>query len=310
VLVHVDTDIGGDPDDVAALAMLAGWPGVELTGVTTTVDPGGVRAGYARHCLDLLGLPEVPVAAGAEATLTDGTRVEPLPELWPAGIAPRPAPPGAGSELLAASLRRGAVVVAIGPLSTVARLEQQRPGILAGARLVVMGGWLRTPDDGLPARDPDQDFNVACDPEAARTVFAAAGDLRVVTLADTLQTHLRRTHLARLHAAGPLGDLLADQAEGYAVRSDHARLAAEHAGLPEDLLLFLHDPLACAVAVGWPGARLVEKRLTVAAAGRGLRLVPAAGGRPVRVVDDLDAEGFADRWLTATVGSAALRRRR
>jgi hypothetical protein len=26
VLVHLDTDIGGDPDDVCALAMLLGWP--------------------------------------------------------------------------------------------------------------------------------------------------------------------------------------------------------------------------------------------------------------------------------------------
>ncbi len=26
-LVHLDTDLGGDPDDVAALALLLGWPG-------------------------------------------------------------------------------------------------------------------------------------------------------------------------------------------------------------------------------------------------------------------------------------------
>ena len=87
MLIHVDTDIGGDPDDVAALAMLAGWPDVELAGVTTSIDPGGVRAGYARHCLDLLGLLSVPVAAGAEQTLSDGSRVGPLAELWPADVA-------------------------------------------------------------------------------------------------------------------------------------------------------------------------------------------------------------------------------
>ena len=304
MLVHVDTDIGGDPDDVAALAMLAGWPGVELVGVTTTVDPGGLRAGYARHCLDLLGLRDVPVAAGVEATLTNGRRVDPLPQLWPEGITPHPAPAGAASDLLAASLRRGAVVVTIGPLSTVARLEQQRPGILAGARLVVMGGWLRSPDDGLPSRGPDQDFNVACDVEAARTVLDSAGDLTVVTFAETLRTHLRTVHLPRLRAVGPIGELLADQAERYAVLRDHARLAAEHVGLPDDLLVFLHDPLACAVAVGWPGVRLEERALTVETAGRGLRLVPGKAGRPVRVVAEADAEGFADRWLTATLASA------
>jgi purine nucleosidase len=304
MLVHVDTDIGGNPDDVAALAMLAGWPKVELAGVTTTIDPGGVRAGYARHCLDLVGLRDVPVVAGAELTLTDGRRLDPLPQLWPTGIGPRPSPPGAASDLLAESLRRGATVVTIGPLSTVARLEQERPGILARARLVVMGGWLRPPDEGLPARGPDQDYNVACDVDAARVVFAAAGDVTLVTLADTLRTHLRTSHLARLRAAGSMGALLADQMQGYAAVRDHARLSAEHAGLPDDLLVFLHDPLACAVAVGWPGVRLVARRLVVEAAGAGLRLLPSRRGRPVQVIADLDAEGFADRWLTAVAATA------
>jgi len=167
-----------------------------------------------------------------------------------------------------------------------------------------MGGWLRTPDDGLPARGPDDDFNVASDVDAARTVLAAVGDLTVVTLAETVRTHLRTVHLPRLRAVGPIGELLADQAEAYAVLRDHRGLAAEHVGLPDDLLVFLHDPLACAVAVGWPGVRLEERRLTVETAGRGLRLVPGEAGRPVRVVAEVDADGFADRWLTATVASA------
>jgi purine nucleosidase len=44
---HLDTDIGGDKDDLCALAMLLGWPGVELVGVTTCSDSGGLRAGLA-----------------------------------------------------------------------------------------------------------------------------------------------------------------------------------------------------------------------------------------------------------------------
>lgn len=45
VLVHVDTDFAGDTDDACAVAMLLGWPGVEVTGITTTADPDGRRAG-------------------------------------------------------------------------------------------------------------------------------------------------------------------------------------------------------------------------------------------------------------------------
>ena len=53
--VHLDTDLGGDTDDACALAMLLGWSGVELVGVTTVADPGGRRAGCVAHCLGLAG---------------------------------------------------------------------------------------------------------------------------------------------------------------------------------------------------------------------------------------------------------------
>ena len=33
--VHLDTDLGGDSDDLCALAMLLKWPNVQITGITT-----------------------------------------------------------------------------------------------------------------------------------------------------------------------------------------------------------------------------------------------------------------------------------
>jgi purine nucleosidase len=284
--LHVDTDIGGDPDDLAALAMVAGRRDAELLAVTTTVDPGGVRAGYARHALDLLGLGHLPVAAGAGTTLTDRRRIDPLPQLWPADLRPSPSPPGAAAGLLASSVRRGATVVAIGPLTNLALLERTEPGLLGGARVVVMGGWLRPPGSDLPAYGPDRDWNLACDPDAAATVFAAAGDLTQVTLADTLRTSVRAEHLPRLRAAGRVGALLARQAEQYAALRDHGALAAAHAGLPDDLLHFLHDPLAVATALHWPG-------VTVVSTGAGRRAVTA-----------VDGTAFAEWWLSAVERSA------
>jgi len=283
--LHVDTDIGGDPDDLAALAMVAGRPDAELLAVTTTVDPGGVRAGYARHCLDLLRLGHVLVAAGAETTL-DGRRLDPLPQLWPADLPAAPSPPGAAVELLASSVRRGATVVAIGPLTNLALLERIEPGLIGGARVVVMGGWLRPPASDLPPYGPEADWNLACDPDAAATALAAAGDLTLVTLADTLRTSVRAAHLPRLRAAGPVGALLARQAEQYARLRDHARLARAHTGLPDDLLHFLHDPLAVATALDWPG-------VTVTSTGAGRRAVTA-----------VDGKAFAEWWLSAVDLSA------
>ncbi|MGI9022026.1 MAG: hypothetical protein ACR2HV_02100 [Acidimicrobiales bacterium] len=39
--LHLDTDLGSNVDDLAALVMLLGSDEVELTGVTTSIDPGG-----------------------------------------------------------------------------------------------------------------------------------------------------------------------------------------------------------------------------------------------------------------------------
>jgi purine nucleosidase len=72
VRIHLDTDLGSDTDDACALAMLLGLPDVELVGITTTIDPGGIRAGFVTRILELAGRTDIPVAAGGEVSLTTG----------------------------------------------------------------------------------------------------------------------------------------------------------------------------------------------------------------------------------------------
>ena len=64
--VHLDTDLGGDMDDLCALAMLLRWEDVDFTGITTVAEAGGKRAGYTRYVLDMEGRRDIPVAAGAD----------------------------------------------------------------------------------------------------------------------------------------------------------------------------------------------------------------------------------------------------
>lgn len=298
MLVHLDTDLGGDPDDIAALALLLGHPEVELAGVTTTVDPGGARAGYAGHVLAMAGRSEVPVVAGAGTTLA-GELVRPLhgERYWPHPVAPRPAPPGAALDLLTESVQRRASVVAVGPLTNLAALAAARPQRLDGVRLVVMGGWTRPLGTDLPPWGPERDWNVQCDVRAAELVASSGADLTLVTLADTMRTHLRERDLPRLRAAGPVGGLLARHALAYGADRGHARLAGAHAGLPDDLLLFLHDPLAAAVALGWDGVRTEVARLRTAVTDGVLRWVPDESAPAVRVVTAVDGPRFTAYWL-------------
>ena len=44
IKIHLDTDIGGDMDDLCALAMLLKWPDLEITGVTTVSEEQGRQA--------------------------------------------------------------------------------------------------------------------------------------------------------------------------------------------------------------------------------------------------------------------------
>jgi inosine-uridine nucleoside N-ribohydrolase len=125
--------------------MLLGWPSVEIVGITTTIDPGGWRAGCAAHCLGLVGRTEIPLVAGAEVSMTTDRLAYPTTgdeRYWPGDLVPRPSQPGAAADLLLSSIEHGATIVSIGPFTNLALLEEARPGSLAGVPVVAMGGWI------------------------------------------------------------------------------------------------------------------------------------------------------------------------
>lgn len=307
-LIHLDTDLGGDTDDLCALAVLLGLPDVELIGITTCTDPGGVRAGQTAYALALAGREGIPVAAGAAGSLA-GFRVEPgvadPARYWPEPIPPLPSPPGAALDLLARSIDRGAMVVAIGPYTNLALLEAARPGALASIEVVLMGGVVTPVPEGLPDWGPEMDYNVQQDTTAARLVFERCDPI-IVPIPVTLQVTLRGAHLPRLRAGGPLASLVAPQGELHAAENDMPGLARAHDRLPSDLLNFQHDPLACMVAAGWDGVTIERLPLTAHPDGGLLTFRVDPGGKPTRVVTAVDAERFSRDWLNA-VAPADLR---
>ena len=313
--VHLDTDLGSDTDDVAALAMLLGAHDVELIGVTTSIDPGGRRAGFVAEVLREAGRDEVPVAAGAAVSLTTLVMPGHIPEdagRWPEPVAPVPSPAGAATRLLADSIDAGATIIVIGPYTNLALLGVERPDVLGRARVVLMGGWFDLSAEGLPPCGPDQDWNVQCDTTAADIVVRCAGDLTVVPLPLTLRVHLRGEQLARLRAAGSLGRLIALQTERHGEEEGNVELGRNHPALPDDLLNFQHDPLACAAALGWPCVTLEERRIVAVHEGDLLRFVDHDEGRSCRLGVDLDPDTFDRMWLAAVeaahTGDVALKR--
>ncbi len=251
--LHLDTDLGGDIDDLCALAMVLAWPDVELIGVTTVAEHGGKRAGYVRYALDLAGRGDVPVAAGADASLGCYRSWPMLPEeanYWPEPIPASPTPLDEALSLLERSIEAGAIIAAIGPFTNLALLERRKPGILQQANLFLMGGFIFPTREGYPPMSNEMDYNVQVDVESSRIVLERSYPT-LVPLSVTVETSLRRAHLPQIRESGALGELIASQSEAFArdeATPPHKRKAWP--ALPEDTINFQHDPLACAIALG------------------------------------------------------------
>jgi inosine-uridine nucleoside N-ribohydrolase len=302
VRIHLDTDFAGDTDDAAALAFLLGRDDVELVGITTVADPVGARAGYVETFLALAGRSDIPCVAGAGASLA-GASMGDLPDhdaYWGAlTTTARPAAAGAAIELLDASIEQGATVIGSGPYTNLAMLEGARPGSLARIRVVLMGGWVHPPAPGYPPWGPSRDWNAQCDIGATAAVFDAAPDLTLATLPGTMAGHLRAADVERLRASGPVGALLARQALAHEAEHDVTALGRAHSALPDDLLNFQWDPVACAVALNWSGATVERVALRAQVDAGVVLFVPDPSGRAVSIVTEADGDAFSELWIRA-----------
>jgi len=306
--LHIDTDLGGDIDDLCALAMILNWPDAELLAVTTVAEHRGKRAGYTRYALGLAGRENIPVAAGAEASLDCYRLWQGLPDennYWPEPIPSSPTSLDDALDLLERSIELGAIIVAIGAFTNLALLEKRSPGVLGRASLYLMGGYVFAPRDGFPQWDHEMDFNAQVDVQSALYVIERSRPT-FIPLAMTAETSLRRAYLPRLRQAGPLAQLIAMQAEAFARDEDYeARFGQACAGLPDDTINFQHDSLACAVALGWDDeVEIAELPLKSEIQDGWLRHTIDPTGTPTRVVTRINGEKFNELWLDTVTRAA------
>ncbi|HEU5150167.1 MAG TPA: nucleoside hydrolase [Iamia sp.] len=235
----IDND--GGVDDCTGIWWALTEPDVEVVALIATWGNTERDAAAANLCriLHAAGRPDIPVALGA----TDPSGPSPLSaraahvhgadglgghaHRWPTGeVVPTDERP---ADLLARLVAAdpGAIdLVTTGPLTTLAAVLAERPGLTGGFRsLTVMGGSVLAGGNALPAAEA----NVAHDPEAAAAVVAApwATDrppLLVgldVTMAALLSADVE---LAAAHASdGVVARFLADPMDGYLAFYDSVR---------------------------------------------------------------------------------------
>jgi inosine-uridine nucleoside N-ribohydrolase len=238
----IDTDLGGNPDDAFALA-IAALTVPELALVITTDELAGERARFARHLLDLLGRPEVPVVSGADLGNTRNFCVE---DLTPASVARQPRDVAAAVEAVRAC--DGPVRwLGLGPASNLAALLTVRPDLSEHLVVTQMGGALRQPDQA--------EHNFRLDPAAAIRLL---GDPRPPALVTADVTSHRSMEVTRRS--------LIYRTLSTAGAPEWARLLTAHFDRWADRVhpaSLQHDALALAAALGWPGITFGRERVAV-----------------------------------------------
>jgi purine nucleosidase len=300
--VHLDTDLGGNSDDLCALAMLLKWPNVQIIGITTNTEKEAKRSGYTKYALQVAGIEDIPVKSGSDIT-SGYYRGQPgLPnesEYWPEAILSSPNPLDEALELLKASIEQDAIVIGIGSFTNFCLLDQKYPGILKKAKLFLMGGYIYPVREGYPQRGNDTDWNIQVDVNSAKYVLENSNPT-LIPLSVTVETAIRRAYLPKLSQAGKLGEIMATQAAALNKEYDNeGKFGKICSGLPNDILNFQHDALACAIALGWnDGVEVKEVPLRFEIKETYLHEIPDENGKPTQVVTKVNGDKFNELWLS------------
>ena len=195
--VLIDTDPG--TDDALALMMALNSPGLDVRGLTI-VGGNATLAHTTRNALRILehlGVTDVPVSRGASRPLRGKFHYAHYFH-GPGGLTARlPAPrsephPEPASEFitnLASAMRGELVVIALGPLTNIARALIREPRLADWTKeIVVMGGAVEAPGNVTPYAE----FNIYNDPTAAHIVLTSGIPVTLVGLDVCTQTYVSR----------------------------------------------------------------------------------------------------------------------
>jgi len=180
--VFIDADVGCD--DALAIAWLLRRPDVKIVGMSSVFGNSSVQNTTA-NLLTLLDVlrREAPVTIGASAPMVyprtnAGALIHGPDGLWGAqrshdldGV-PAGAP---GAIAAAARAYPGLTIIALGPLTNIARAVQAYPEDLVGARLVALAGA-----QGPGSITPAAEFNAFADPHALALVLESSLEVELV----------------------------------------------------------------------------------------------------------------------------------
>ncbi|MBM4034357.1 MAG: nucleoside hydrolase [Planctomycetes bacterium] len=281
--IAIDTDIGDDIDDALAMALALTSPEVDLRAVTTVFGDVAARTRLALKLLAAYGRGDIPVGTGRAAplmgpapthtpnqaaVLTDGEEL-PEPSGHPADELLRRAADEAAGRL---------VIITIGAMTNMALALLREPRLAQKAHLIVMGGVVG---------QQTAEWNIRCDPEAARICFESGIPITMVGLDVTMKCRMSQGDVEALAARGTTATQLLD-----------AMVAAWSGSADGKRKLkcpILHDPLAVAVAFRPELATTRPRKVVVETRGestRGFTVATQSDAPNAQVCLDVDAAAF------------------
>ncbi|MBT3381815.1 MAG: hypothetical protein HN742_06145 [Lentisphaerae bacterium] len=199
--IVLDTDIGNDPDDLLALAMVLDRTDLfELRGIVTTGKEPALRARFASCLCCVAGRSDIPVAIGCDTPLSHSPSDFHLRFFSARGLPEHVAELISWEELMA-QLTPDVTVVTIGPLTTLATWLREFPGGTSRlGKVVSMGGFVTR-----RKRKPVGEYNFGIDAEATRIVLRLSSRHICVTKNVCNGARMVPTDLDRL----PMGETTA-----------------------------------------------------------------------------------------------------
>ena len=202
--IILDTDIGDDIDDALALSLVINSPELCLLGVTTVFRNTDRRAKLAEKLFDTYGIKNVPVYAGIDRPFIQEIIKHEKDMFDKKG---RYIPCQYSSEMdsmnydfktnavdfiisTVCSMPGEVTIVPIGPLTNIAAAIRICPEICSKIRGITLMGGIYT--EQFP------EWNIYCDPEAAKIVFSSGIPIHMVGLDVTLKCKMGLEEVERI----------------------------------------------------------------------------------------------------------------
>ncbi|MCY6369249.1 nucleoside hydrolase [Clostridium ganghwense] len=242
--VILDTDFAMPPQDDALATILAlNSPQINLIGITTVAGNNSVEQATADllRMLEIANREDIPVFVGANMPLVH-EKTEYAQSVWgkwwsdeapskpPGGFAKKKAEKESAVDFIVKSVRENPgeiTIIAIGPLTNIAKAIRQEPGFAQNVKqLVIMGGAIARLPDGAGNVTPNAEFNFWVDPEAAKVVLRSGIPITLSPLNVSRKTHLTKNWYEKLVTVDtPITRLIKEtMGPQYAKNPDHVYL--------------------------------------------------------------------------------------